>query len=99
MLVRNEHDIFCRVVAATDQTDPQKAPNGLLVGVEDSKKSFAAHRSKICANEHLFLVANIVTTSKALVPSSDALVTSSFLSIPPILIAFPSFGSLSGRLN
>ena len=27
----------------------------------------------------LFLVANIVTTSKALVPSSDALVTSSFL--------------------
>ena len=40
---------------------------------------------------HLFLIANIVTTSKALVTSSDALVTSSFLSKKNGPILFGSF--------
>ena len=36
---------------------------------------------------HLFLIANIVTTSKALVTSSDALVPSSFLPPPTLDVA------------
>ena len=45
--------------------------------------------------EHLFLIANIVTTSKALVTSSDALVSNSF-SQPPRVLDRPA-GFFSAR--
>ena len=71
----------------------------------ESKRSRRSRRSRRCelslnSNSFLFLIANIVTTSKALVTSSDALVPSSFLFgfevSPPFELSFgPKFPSVT----
>ena len=59
---------------------------GPCTGPENNHQTVLSMQSK--TPKHLFLIANIVTTSKAPVTTSDALVTTSDALEPSIAVAF-----------